>query len=89
MELHVIAFEPHSGHLIHIEPSIDAHSWKTREAHFIKKFTAARKYLFKEVFTWLDPRTKIEQIAVLVSHRQSVLNLAQNWHSDRVVTPVL
>lgn len=68
MELDVIAFDPHTGHLIHIEPSIDAHSWAKREKRFTKKFTAAKRYIFSEVFTWLDSSVEIEQIAVLISH---------------------
>lgn len=68
MELDVIAFDPHSGHLIHLEPSIDAHSWAKREERFTKKFGSAKKYIFSEVFTWLDPNTVIEQVAVLISH---------------------
>tara|TARA_R110000851_G_scaffold198017_1_gene349167 strand:- start:1026 stop:1508 length:483 start_codon:yes stop_codon:yes gene_type:complete len=68
MELDVVAFDPHTGHLVHIEPSIDAHSWEVREKRFTKKFVAARKYIFSEVLTWLDSNVEIEQIAVLVSH---------------------
>lgn len=68
MELDVIAFDPHSGHLIHLEPSIDAHSWATRESRFTKKFTSAKKYILSEVFTWLDSEIEIEQVAILVSH---------------------
>ncbi len=68
MELDVIAFDPHTGHLIHLEPSIDAHSWATREERFAKKFTSARKYIISEIFTWLDSNIEIEQVAVLISH---------------------
>ena len=68
MELDVIAFHLQSRHLIHIEPSIDAHSWSMREKRFRKKFDAAKKYIFTEVFTWLDPATEVEQMAVLISH---------------------
>jgi hypothetical protein len=68
MELDVIAFDPHTGHLIHLEPSIDAHSWAKREERFTKKFTSARKYILSEVFTWLDSNIEIEQVAVLISH---------------------
>lgn len=68
MELDVIAFDPHTGHLIHLEPSIDAYSWATREERFTKKFTSARKYILSEVFTWLDSNIEIEQVAVLISH---------------------
>ena len=41
MELDVIAFDPRTGHLIHMGPSIDAHSWAVREERFAKKFNAA------------------------------------------------
>jgi len=68
MELDVIAYHPHTGHLIHLEPSIDAHAWSMREQRFKKKFGSARKYIFAEVFTWLDKNTQLEQVAVLVSH---------------------
>ncbi|MDT8318650.1 MAG: hypothetical protein RQ824_11785 [bacterium] len=68
MELDVIAFDPHTGHLIHLEPSIDAHSWAKREERFTKKFTSARKYILSEIFTWLDSSIEIEQVAVLISH---------------------
>lgn len=61
-------FGRYTGHLVHLEPSIDAHSWAKREERFTKKFGAARKYIFSEVFTWLDPSTEIEQVAVLISH---------------------
>jgi len=68
MEIDVVAYHPHTKHLVHIEPSIDGHSWKTREQRFIKKFGSGEKYLFKEVFTWLDPTTMVDRIAILVSH---------------------
>ncbi len=68
MELDAVAYDPHSGHLVHLEPSVDAHSWEIREERFRKKFGAASKLIFKEVFTWLDPKTPIEHIAVLISH---------------------
>ena len=68
MELDIIAYNPHSDHLVHLEPSIDAHSWNVREERFKKKFSAGVNYIFTEVFTWLDQKTKIEQIAVLTSH---------------------
>lgn len=68
MELDMIAFDPHSGHLIHIEPSIDADSWNTRIEHFANKFYSAKEYIFGEIFTWLDPTVEIEQVAVFISH---------------------
>jgi hypothetical protein len=68
MELDVIAFHPKTKHLVHIEPSIDANSWSTRESRFKKKFESGEKYMFDTVFPWLSPKTKVERIAVLVSH---------------------
>ena len=68
MELDIVAYNPHSKHLVHLEPSVDAHAWKIREQRFLKKFSLGIKYIFTEVFTWLDPKTRVEQIAVLVSH---------------------
>ena len=68
MELDVIGYHPTTRHLVHIEPSLDAHSWSTREQRFEKKFSAARRYVFSDIFTWLEPDTPIEQIAVLISH---------------------
>ncbi|MBI5919724.1 MAG: hypothetical protein HY849_10195 [Nitrosomonadales bacterium] len=68
MELDVIGYNPHSGDLVHYEPSVDAHSWETREARYKKKFDAARKLIFVEVFSWLPPETPLRQIAVFTSH---------------------
>lgn len=76
MELDVIAYNPHTEHLIHLEPSIDAHSWETREQRFTKKFNSSKKYIFKEVFTWLSPSTKVEEVAVLISHPKDRHELA-------------
>lgn len=76
MELDVIAYHPHTGHLVHLEASLDAHSWETRERRFTKKFSSAKKFIFKEVFTWLDHKTPVENIAVLVSHPKGRDSLA-------------
>lgn len=68
MELDVIGFNPHTRDLVHYEPSVDAHSWETRELRYRKKFDAARKLIFVEVFSWLAPETPLRQIAVFPSH---------------------
>ena len=68
MELDVVGYNPHSGDLVHYEPSVDAHTWETREARYAKKFLAARKLIFSEVFSWLPPETPLRQIAVFPSH---------------------
>ena len=76
MELDVVAYHPHTSHLIHAEPSVDAHDWATRERRFTKKFKAAKRYIFSEVFTWLEPTTPIEHLAILISHPKGRDSLA-------------
>lgn len=65
MELDLIGYNPVTRHLVHYEPSLDAHSWEKREQRFLKKFQAAQKYLFTEIFPWLPAETKLQQYAVL------------------------
>lgn len=66
-ELDIVAYHPETEHLVHLEPSIDAQSWKKREERFEKKFAFGKEYICKEVFPWLASDTQIEQIAVLVT----------------------
>ncbi|TXI76594.1 MAG: hypothetical protein E6Q43_02070 [Dokdonella sp.] len=68
MELDVIGYNPHTNDLVHYEPSVDAHPWNIREARYAKKFSAAKKLIFTEVFSWLPPKTKLRQIAIFASH---------------------
>lgn len=72
-ELDIVAYHPVSEHLLHLEPSVDAHSWETREKRFKKKFDAGKKYIHKDVFPWLKPKTPIEQIAVLATSSRKSL----------------
>ena len=62
-ELDVVAFNPTKKHLVHIEPSMDANSWLEREARYLKKFEAGRKYI-PEIFIGIDMPVHIEQIAL-------------------------
>jgi hypothetical protein len=66
-ELDVVAYHPQVGHLIQIEPSLDAHPWTQREARFRKKFELGRRYICQDVFPWLAPTTPIEQVAILAT----------------------
>lgn len=66
-ELDIVAYHPSTGHLVHIEPSLDALPWARREARFKKKFEMGRKFIHKEIFPWLGPQTSIEQLAVLAT----------------------
>jgi len=67
MELDIIAYNPHKKHLIHIETSLDAYSWEKRKERYIKKFNLGRKYIFKEVFTWLDEATPLDELIVAIN----------------------
>lgn len=64
-ELDVVAFHPEHRHLVHLEPSMDASSWRERERRYKKKFDAGRKYIPK-LFAGLEVPGEVEQIAVLV-----------------------
>jgi hypothetical protein len=72
-ELDIVAYHPVSEHLLHLEPSVDAHPWETREGRFKKKFEAGKRYIRKDVFPWLKPEIPIEQIAVLVTSSRKKL----------------
>ena len=72
-ELDIVAYHPQTGHLVHIEPSIDAHSWAKRELRFEKKFRAGRKYIYKDVFPWLSSETLLDQIAILITSTRDEL----------------
>ncbi len=67
MELDVVAYDPRANYLLHIEPSLDAQSWAKREARFIKKFAAGRKYILSDLFDWLPSTTPLKQLAILIS----------------------
>ncbi|SRR6266566_778466 len=75
-ELDIVAYHPKTRELVHLEPSIDALSWTKREERFAKKFQAGRRYIFKEILPWLDRKTPLKQVAVLVSRRPGAGNLA-------------
>ena len=64
-ELDVVAFHPASKHLVHIEPSLDADTWKRREERFARKFRLGRKYI-PEMFSGVGIPVEIDQIALFV-----------------------
>jgi hypothetical protein len=63
-ELDVVAYNPEKKHLVHIEPSMDAHTWAKREERFAKKFKAGRDHI-PALFKGLVVPSEIEQIALL------------------------
>ena len=65
-ELDVVAYHPNTKHLIHIEPSIDALSWKERESRFKKKFDIGRKHIYRDIFPWLVESIPLDQLAILI-----------------------
>lgn len=65
-ELDIVAFNPLTKHLVHVEPSLDAHSWTKREERYAKKFAAGRKYI-PELFEGLAAVGEdIDQIALFL-----------------------
>ena len=64
-ELDVVAFNPNTKHLVHIEPSTDAHSWEQREIRYTKKFNAGKAYI-PTIFAGFSDLPEPEQIALLV-----------------------
>jgi hypothetical protein len=69
-ELDIIAYDPLTKRLAHIEPSMDAESWDVREMRFRKKFEAGRKYI-PGLFPGVALPAEIEQIAILMSASKS------------------
>jgi len=62
-ELDVVAFEPKTKHLIHVETSTDADSWANREKRFAKKFKSGAKYI-KALFEGLTIPDEVEKKAI-------------------------
>lgn len=62
-ELDVVAFNPETKHLVHMEPSMDCYSWGKREARYHKKFQAGKKHI-PALFRGTTLPTEIEQIAL-------------------------
>lgn len=63
-ELDVVALRPSDGILVHVEASMDADSWSTRDRRFKKKFDAGRRHI-PALFSGLDLPSTIDQIALL------------------------
>ena len=75
-ELDIVAYHPQKKQLLHIEPSLDGHTWTTREVRYKKKFDAGRKYIFEKIFPWLDTNTQLQQIAIFPSAGKTRRELA-------------
>jgi len=62
-ELDIVAFNPKTNHLLHVETSTDADSWANREKRFSKKFASGAKHI-NALFEGLTVPEEIEQRAV-------------------------
>jgi len=63
-ELDVVAVHPHTKHLLHIECSLDADTWETRERRFTAKFERGRRHI-ASLFGGLDINADPDQVALL------------------------
>jgi hypothetical protein len=64
-ELDVVAFNPSKRHLVHVETSMDCHSWVKRDKRFTAKFKAGKEHI-PTLFPSFADLPEIEQMAVLV-----------------------
>ena len=62
-ELGVIAVDPGTDRIVHVEASMDAHSWEVREQRFGRKFAAGRAHLPAAVGELAS--SGIEQVALV------------------------
>lgn len=64
-ELDVVAFNPRTKHLVHVEPSLDADSWAKRELRYSKKFQAGHDHI-PELLSGNDVPMDIDRIVLLL-----------------------
>jgi hypothetical protein len=64
-ELDIVAFNPKTNHLVHLEPSSDTQTWDVREIRYRKKFDAGKKYI-PALFEGMTIPKEIEQEAVFL-----------------------
>ena len=60
----MVAINPATSHLLHVECSLDSLSSEKREARFAAKFERGRRYI-KDVFHGFGIPDELEQVAVL------------------------
>jgi len=63
-ELDVVGYNPKSGHVIHVECSLDSDKWDRREERFTLKFERGRKYI-PTLFHDLPEDYQLNQVALL------------------------
>lgn len=62
-ELAMVAVHPGEARMVHLEPSMDAHSWAAREKRYGPKFDAGRRHLPR--LMGRHRRSELEQIALI------------------------
>lgn len=63
-ELDIVALNPTTRHLLHVECSLDTNPWSKREARFTAKFERGQKYV-PSLFVGLDLPAKVDQVALM------------------------
>ena len=74
-EMDVVAYDPKSKSLIHIETSDDAYSWDVRRERFKKKFANASKY-YQEFFP-LEIK-EIKRVAIVAYVQRTMHDLGKD-----------
>ena len=64
-ELDIVAVNPMTGHLIHVECSLDADSWQKREARFSAKFERGRRFV-PSLFNGLNLPSDLDQVGLFL-----------------------
>lgn len=62
-ELDVVGFHPGEEHFLHVECSMDAHTWKLREERFGRKFTMGRDHA-RDLFSGMTLPAALDQVVV-------------------------
>lgn len=63
-ELDVVGFNATTGHLLHVECSLDADPWPKREFRFTQKFERGRRFI-PQLFDGLVTETMPDQVALM------------------------
>jgi hypothetical protein len=64
-ELDIVGVNPATGHLIHVECSLDADSWPQRETRFTAKFERGRRYV-PSLFDGLNLPQELDQVGLFL-----------------------
>ena len=64
-ELDIVGVNPATGHLIHVECSLDADSWPQRETRFAAKFERGRRYV-SSLFNGLNLPQELDQVGLFL-----------------------